>query len=454
MERVRAFKQDQTLTQAEIDQGLLILDDHSVVRLDAAERALFDQYKATMLREHADASMQLSRQLLELHGGDFEALAPGVAAAKGDLRAAAALLGAALPAPADKIPQGLLAACPPLLKAYITGDPPDYMAEGVRLRMQTVSEWHLIDPVASVSQELLDSGDPRIERWKSKAINGYELMLAVGRKEAIYVRAGVAMRLDAAAQADERAALAGRALANPPQLLAAHEKWLVHKTAVLAAYPEMAAVYEMVDAEVKKADCVGCARNRYLAQIAQRAAELAVADAKAGVVRDVKPLAPLLGAEAAAFLADPAVDSAGMYLQRVVRLPPPPPKMTAPAAAPTTGSAELNPAYKSALPRIPPDRQQALNMLAGRRHNCLDCYRKHVAQAQVLLWESLKGYPLHVWIAVAHLEEAAEESDAEHPDLAMLARAQAAALELAHSAAGIDLTPLLRVATDKAQVAP
>jgi hypothetical protein len=116
--------------------------------------------------------------------------------------------------------------------------------------------------------------------------------------------------------------------------------------------------------------------------------------------------------------------------------------------------AASDPAYKSALPLIPPDRQKSLNMSDGRRHGCLDCYRKHVAQAQVLLWEALKGYPLHIWIAIAHLEEAAEESDAEHPDLAMLARSQAAMLEQTQSAAGVDLAPLLQVATDKVPVAP
>lgn len=43
------------------------------------------------------------------------------------------------------------------------------------------------------------------------------------------------------------------------------------------------------------------------------------------------------------------------------------------------------------------------------RSSCLDCCRKHLAQALVLMLEVPQGYPLHGWIAVGHMGEAADE---------------------------------------------
>lgn len=43
------------------------------------------------------------------------------------------------------------------------------------------------------------------------------------------------------------------------------------------------------------------------------------------------------------------------------------------------------------------------------RPYCLACALKHVSQAVVLLAESKKGYPLHLWLAVGHLAEAEDE---------------------------------------------
>ena len=53
------------------------------------------------------------------------------------------------------------------------------------------------------------------------------------------------------------------------------------------------------------------------------------------------------------------------------------------------------------------------------RHSCLDCARKHLAQAIVLETEDLMGYaPLHKWLAVGHMAEAEAELIDEYPNLA------------------------------------
>jgi len=51
------------------------------------------------------------------------------------------------------------------------------------------------------------------------------------------------------------------------------------------------------------------------------------------------------------------------------------------------------------------------------RETCLFCVSKHISQAIVLVSESAKGYPMHLWYAVGHLGEAEDECSGEFPDL-------------------------------------
>ena len=52
------------------------------------------------------------------------------------------------------------------------------------------------------------------------------------------------------------------------------------------------------------------------------------------------------------------------------------------------------------------------------RGSCLDCCRKHLSQAVVLMLEAVQGYPLHAWLAVGHMGEAADEMIDEYPAIA------------------------------------
>lgn len=56
------------------------------------------------------------------------------------------------------------------------------------------------------------------------------------------------------------------------------------------------------------------------------------------------------------------------------------------------------------------------------RPACLDCARKHIAQAMVLVHESKQGYPVHKWYAIGHLAEASDELIAEYPAAAASVR--------------------------------
>lgn len=55
---------------------------------------------------------------------------------------------------------------------------------------------------------------------------------------------------------------------------------------------------------------------------------------------------------------------------------------------------------------------------------CLDCVRKHLSQAAVLMDEARQGYPEHVWLAIGNLAEAARESAVRYPLLAAKIRDQ------------------------------
>jgi hypothetical protein len=52
------------------------------------------------------------------------------------------------------------------------------------------------------------------------------------------------------------------------------------------------------------------------------------------------------------------------------------------------------------------------------RETCLDCCRKHLGAAMVLMDEARLGYPLHRWLAVGHMVEAESETLELYPVLA------------------------------------
>lgn len=52
------------------------------------------------------------------------------------------------------------------------------------------------------------------------------------------------------------------------------------------------------------------------------------------------------------------------------------------------------------------------------RTTCLDCARKHLAQAVVLGIEVMTGYPTFKWLVIGHMAEAEAELVEEYSDLA------------------------------------
>lgn len=54
----------------------------------------------------------------------------------------------------------------------------------------------------------------------------------------------------------------------------------------------------------------------------------------------------------------------------------------------------------------------------------MDCVRKHLAQALVLLDEARGRYPSHLWLAVGHIAEAEAESMDQFPEFALTLRAE------------------------------
>lgn len=63
------------------------------------------------------------------------------------------------------------------------------------------------------------------------------------------------------------------------------------------------------------------------------------------------------------------------------------------------------------------------------RPSCLNCARKHLAQAEILLHESKQGYLEHFWLCMGHMAEAADELLRDYPDLAADVRNERKLLE-------------------------
>ena len=84
------------------------------------------------------------------------------------------------------------------------------------------------------------------------------------------------------------------------------------------------------------------------------------------------------------------------------------------------------------------------------RESCLDCTRKHIAQAIILLTESKLGHPEHKWLAVGNLAEAEAESVQTFPALANHIRE--ARLKIIDDDYNIDLIALIEIAGDLKEV--
>lgn len=70
------------------------------------------------------------------------------------------------------------------------------------------------------------------------------------------------------------------------------------------------------------------------------------------------------------------------------------------------------------------DEIESASIRLNPRPTCLDCVRKHLAQAEVLMSEARQGYPDHAWLAIGHMAEAADEALKECPELAREIRAE------------------------------
>ena len=56
------------------------------------------------------------------------------------------------------------------------------------------------------------------------------------------------------------------------------------------------------------------------------------------------------------------------------------------------------------------------------RVSCLNCARKHLACATILMTESVLGYPDHKWLAIGHMAQAEAELVKDYLHLALMVR--------------------------------
>lgn len=85
-------------------------------------------------------------------------------------------------------------------------------------------------------------------------------------------------------------------------------------------------------------------------------------------------------------------------------------------------TASMKPVTSESIIKIPISNIIKTMTPPAPRDSCQDCTRKHIAQAIILLQESLLGYPEHKWLAIGHMAEASEECLGEFPAVAQMIR--------------------------------
>ena len=85
------------------------------------------------------------------------------------------------------------------------------------------------------------------------------------------------------------------------------------------------------------------------------------------------------------------------------------------------------------------------------RPTCLDCARKHLSQASILLEEYATGdYDVHFWYAMGHMAEAESEVMADYPELAALIRIERVKM-IDNEGYFTDFEPLIEMASKFAE---
>ncbi len=165
-------------------------------------------------------------------------------------------------------------------------------------------------------------------------------------------------------------------------------------------FPEINDLITKSYEEVQSASCTNCAKNGKSYRIIQ---EILFLDNRG---KDLSELKPLFGEK---------------FIEKINSnepLPKPPPRPERPQPV-----ADNN--ILSQEKRIKSNETNSLNKKnpinvdnAGPRPSCINCCMKHIGTAIVLMEEASNGYPVHKWLAVGELNEAANEIIRDFPDIA------------------------------------
>lgn len=347
--------------------------------------------------------------------------------------------------------------------------------------------------ILEIGQRARDAKDPQVEALMAGTITDVDFIKGLTPESPFYIRNGVLTTVDDPAIVEEIKRMQAHMAANPPGIRVDGNAAMAKESEILKVFPELAPAYQAVKDALNDAKCVGCARNRELAKMQDAFTALHRAEHASGRVRDVSGMAGVAGQTFVDAWAKPppspdapvnlarmswaptkSFEQVGKHLQTLqspVSLTPPGRKLAAPPPmVPPAPKSNLLPnftppppkaAFKSdaktiSIPMPPPD--AALNQVprpdlpGGMRKHCFDCYGKHLMQAQVLLKETLKGYPEHAWLAVGHLAEAEDEILAADASLADLARSARLAV-MRDPLSAPDLMPLMRLCLERREEA-
>lgn len=163
---------------------------------------------------------------------------------------------------------------------------------------------------------------------------------------------------------------------------------------IMEVFPEIRNTFNEAKTYIDSAGCTGCAKNSRTTRVLTDLARLHINHPERVIDAE---LMSILGA------------SFGRIVSRFKYKNSPEGTIAVPAIAPGT--------HKLMTPMLHSHHTQ------GIRPSCMDCCRKHVAQAMVLFQEAEQPeYRQHHWLAIGHLAEAESECVGSYPDFADVIR--------------------------------
>ena len=288
--------------------------------------------------------------------------------------------------------------------------------------------------IEKFDDSLIGINDQRITDLKQRKLADLDFLKSLTSEDPYYVRNKTLMSVDAPSMVQEIERVRQFLKKSPPELRLMPDILEKNTEPITKVFPELIDIVKEVQTKIADASCKGCARNKEIMRIQEVLVELQKKDLTEKKERDLSSLKGIVTDLFIESWTKPLEDVEKHLMLPRIQIMTSPEEMEAMRIGhghhhslppPPIRNVEVSRIPES----LPQEETPLLNATSkpvldanGNRKACRDCFRKHVAQAQVLLNETMKGYPEHIWLAIGHLAEAEDEILADSLALATEAR--------------------------------